>query len=221
MATGEIDRFAVVVPANDEEALLGEAIEAIWAAAGQAEVPVELVVVANGCSDRTAEIADDHGAHVVVEATANVGSARAIGAAWAMRSGAGGLWLACTDADSRVPPDWLAAQARYAGLGVDLFLGTIRLPHEDQGRHRGWVDRYLAGRGHVHGANLGVRATAYRDVGGFRPLAAHEDVDLVARMRSAGALTASVSDVAVTTSTRPDHRTPEGVGADLARELFA
>lgn len=221
MGTGEIQRFAVVVPAADEQDLLGAAIEGVWEAAAHVDGAVELVVVANGCRDRTAEIAADHGAHVIIESDPNVGAARAIGAAWALRSGADGLWLACTDADSLVPHDWLACQARYANLGFDLFLGTVRLPREDQDRHRRWVDRYLAGRTHVHGANMGVRAAMYHDVGGFRPLVAHEDADLVDRLRLAGALTAWVADVPVTTSARTDHRAPEGVGADLERELQA
>ena len=40
--------------------------------------------------------------------------------------------------------------------------------------------------GHVHGANLGVRADAYWRVGGFRPLHVGEDVDLVSRLVTPG-----------------------------------
>lgn len=221
MATTEVDRIGVIVPANDEQALLGGAIDAVWAAAAEVDLEVELIVVANGCSDRTAEIAADRGAHVVVETAPNVGAARAIGAAWAMRKGTDGLWLASTDADSRVPVHWLTAQARCAAFGFDLFLGTVCLPDEEVLRHHRWIERYLTVRTHVHGANLGVRAAAYRDVGGFRPLPAHEDVDLAGRLRQAGAMTLWVNDVAVTTSTRSDPRAQNGVGADLARELLA
>ena len=42
--------------------------------------------------------------------------------------------------------------------------------------------------GHVHhGANLGVRADMYWDVGGFCDLEEDEDVDLVRRLSEAGA----------------------------------
>lgn len=221
MPTADIDRVAVVVPATDEEELLRHAIDGIGAAARRIDLEVELVVVANGCSDRTAEIAADLGAHVVVEPHRNVGAARAIGAAWALRNGTAGLWIASTDADSVVPPRWLEAQVQCAGHGFDVFLGTVELPFVDTLRYRRWVDRYLADRVHVHGANLGVRATTYHAAGGFRPLFAHEDVDLVDRLRSVGALMAWESDVAVLTSTRTDPRAPEGVGADLADELPA
>ncbi|MGB9012234.1 MAG: glycosyltransferase [Aeromicrobium sp.] len=222
MVTPDIDRIAVIVPANNEEALLVDAIDALETAAEQVDLDVELIVVANGCTDRTAEIAADRGGvQVLVDAVPNVGAARALGAAWALRDGPDGLWLASTDADSRVPLTWMSEQARCAAFGFDLFLGTVCLPDEDVARHHRWVGRYRAKRAHVHGANLGVRATTYRDIGGFRPLPAHEDADLVSRLRRAGALTWWVNDVPVTTSARPDPRAPAGVGADLAHELLA
>lgn len=221
MVMPDIDRIAVIVPANNEEALLVDAIDAIDAASAEVDLDIELIVVANGCTDRTAEIASDRGARVLVDNVPNVGAARALGAGWALRHGPDGLWLASTDADSRVPLNWMTAQARCAAFGFDLFLGTVCLPEEDVARHQQWVGRYRAGRAHVHGANLGVRATAYRDVGGFRPLPAHEDADLVGRLRRAGAMTMWVTDVPVTTSARSDPRAPAGVGTDLAHELLA
>lgn len=212
----DIDRIAVIVPAADEEELVGATIESVWAAATQVDVPVELVVVANGCSDRTAEVAAGHGAQVVVEPGSNVGTARAFGSTWAMRRGADGLWLAHTDADSVVPQRWLSMFLRCAGDGHDVVLGTVVLPEIDRHRHRAWVERYAGTDQHVHGANLGVRASTYRDVGGFSPLPAHEDVDLVDRARAAGASTTWVTDCPVETSARTDPRAPAGVGRDLA-----
>lgn len=225
MTTPEIDRIVVVIPAHDEEALLNDAIAAVNVAAERVEPQVEIVVVANGCRDRTVDVAAQQGAHVITRAHANVGAARAAGARWAEESGddssVSGLWLACTDADSRVPPHWLSAQLQCAAAGFGLFLGTVCLADSDVSGHRAWVDRYAADRLHVHGANLGVRATAYRAVGGFRPLLAHEDVDLADRLRHSGVMTLWHSDVAVTTSARWDPRACEGVGADLARARLA
>ena len=37
------------------------------------------------------------------------------------------IWIACTDADSRVPADWLEHQVQLADGGVDLVLGTVEL----------------------------------------------------------------------------------------------
>ncbi|MGA8852369.1 MAG: glycosyltransferase, partial [Aeromicrobium sp.] len=72
MVTPDIDRIAVIVPANNEEALLVDAIDALETAAEQVDLDVELIVVANGCTDRTAEIAADRGGvQVLVDAVPN------------------------------------------------------------------------------------------------------------------------------------------------------
>lgn len=218
MPAADIQRIAVVVPACNEEQLLGRALDAISIAAEAVEVPVEVVVVANGCSDRTSEIAAGLGAHVIVEPERNVGLARSIGAAWAARHGDDGLWIATTDADSAVPVHWLSAQLRTAASGFDVFLGTVTLDAADHARHHLWVERYLRNHDHVHGANLGVRATSYRLAGGFAPVVAHEDVALVDRLREVGAKLDWATDAAVLTSARLDSRAPDGVGVDLARE---
>ena len=86
---------------------------------------------------------------------------------------------------------------------------------------RRYERRYLTraeNHGHVHGANLGVRADAYWRVGGFRPLQVGEDVDLVARLVGAGSPLAWDSDSAVLTSDRRDCRARGGFG-DYLRVL--
>ena len=181
-------------------------------------IPVVIVVVANGCTDGTAARASATGAHVIALDVANVGAARAAGMAWAMSDGVGGLWLASTDADSQVPPNWLEVQCEHAAKGVDLVLGDIDLTSRDRERNPRWVESYASKIGHVHGANLGVRASVYEQVGGFRPLTAHEDVDLVTRLRASGVSTAWSDTITVTTSARTTARAPAGVSADLARE---
>jgi len=55
-------RVVVVIPAHDEEALVGEALESV---ASQTRAVDEVIVVADRCSDRTSAIAREHGATVV------------------------------------------------------------------------------------------------------------------------------------------------------------
>ena len=88
--------------------------------------------------------------------------------------------------------DWLCRQLGYAHQGWDVVLGTVRVT--DWNEHPPHVPvafeaRYDFGAGrhpHVHGANLGLRASAYLAVGGFRSLPTAEDHALVAAVTKAG-----------------------------------
>jgi len=223
LGSAHIRRIVVVIPARDEESTIGAALDAVDRAARSADgINVDVAVVANGCADRTAELARAHGARVLTRSTPNVGGARADGAAWALSDGPDGLWLACTDADSVVPADWLVEHVRAAEVGFDVFLGTVTLTDDDAYRHESWASAYALTatvndtHGHVHGANLGVRATTYVRVGGFHDLVAHEDANLVGRLRAMGAAITWASHVPVLTSARHDPRAMNGVGTDLA-----
>jgi hypothetical protein len=129
--------------------------------------------------------------------------------------------VACTDADSVVPPGWLAHQLEQADRGADLVLGTVALPGSAD--TVAWRREYAAGvradgtHGHVHGANLGIRASAYQAVGGFDGrAAAHEDLLLARAVRAHGRLVVVTTVAApVLTSDRRTGRAPQGVAADL------
>ncbi|WAC57807.1 glycosyltransferase [Gordonia sp. SL306] len=216
------DRVVVVVPAHNEERLLPACIAALDDATSRVAVPVELVVVLDACTDGSAGLIPEH-------VTTVIGTARSVGAA--RRSGfapyldvphAHRTWFATTDADSEVPPDWLATHLDVAGRGADAFVGTISPKNWDSwSPHTALIfgDRYLPGDGHfhVHGANLGVRADWYRRVGGFAARTGDEDVDLVRRLRAAGARIDRSGRSPVTTSTRAVGRTDAGFAAYLNR----
>jgi glycosyltransferase involved in cell wall biosynthesis len=61
-------KVVVVIPAHDEEELIGEALESL---AAQTRVADEVIVVADRCGDRTSEIAAAHGV-TVIETTGNL-----------------------------------------------------------------------------------------------------------------------------------------------------
>ena len=227
-----IDHVVVVVPAHDEQELIRAALEAIAAASAAVEprVRTTVVVVANACSDRTADVARSCGASVVEVDTADVGAARAAGFAWAIGAGAGPLdtlWLATTDADSRVPPAWLSTQLAAAADGTELYLGTVALEPADRASFAAWARSYASasrdgtGHGHVHGASMGMSASMYVATGGFRSMECDEDVDLVTRLTAAGARIAWDESSPVITSARLHSRAPRGVAADLALSLDA
>ena len=207
--------IGVLVPAHDEEALIGDCLHAIQAAArcpalcGEA---VQVVVALDACSDGTAAICAAMGVDVVDLQARNVGRARAAAAERLLARGA--RWLASTDADSRVPANWLSAQL---ATGADAFCGTVRvgdwLDYGEQVRRAFLAgERHADGHAHVHGANLGVSAPAYVTVGGFPPLAAHEDHALVDALARAGYAIARRDQPCVATSARRDCRARHGFG---------
>ena len=211
--------MTVVIPARDEQELIERCLSSVTRAARFADA--RIIVVADSCSDDTAAIARGFRGVEVVEVDAgNVGRARAEGVARASSD-----WVATTDADSIVPPHWLTVQQDLAESGADLVIGTVRPAPADLTADE-WVAWELShedGRalGHVHGANLGFRTSAYRAVGGFAPLAEHEDADLVHRLRTAGFEISASDQCEVVTSGRRTGRTPGGYARYLRDELFA
>ena len=96
-------KISLVIPAFNEERLLGATLERINAARvvfGAAAWDSELIVCDNNSTDRTAEIARDGGALVVHEPVNQIDRARNRGAAAAT-----GDWLLFIDADSLPSPE--------------------------------------------------------------------------------------------------------------------
>ncbi|WP_209559530.1 glycosyltransferase family 2 protein [Frigoribacterium sp. PvP032] len=229
-------RVAAGSPAAGSPAAGSPAAGSPAAAAGQArdeEVRVVTVVVADDCSDDTAAIAAAVPDVTVVETRLrSVGAARSEGArvAFARLAELGvapdAVWLAATDADSAVPPAWLTSQLDLADReGADVVVGTVRPDFADlsDAQVAAWLSRHTPGRpnGHVHGANLGLRATVYDAAGGFGDLDLHEDVELVARARAAGAVVVASEAGEVLTSGRQVGRTRGGYAGYLAHDLLA
>ena len=215
-----ITRVGVVVPAADEEQRIAACLTAVREAVARlrAERPalaVTTVVVLDSCRDGTAGIVARF-----AEVTALRSSARRVGVA--RRTGSVRLepdertWLAHTDADSQVPPDWLTHMVGVADRGAELVFGTV-LPDADAETLRSWQRLHVANDGHphVHGANLGVRADVLDRLGGWRPLATGEDVDLARRAHAGGFRIHRCGAVPVRTSARRHGRAPHGFSSYL------
>lgn len=213
--------IGIIVPAHNEERLVGLCIESLLSAAkhsGLRGETVEIVVVLDDCTDNTALVIGDYPVLALPVSNRNVGKTRADGATYLIERGA--RWLAFTDADTVVPSGWLVNQLRFQAEAV---CGTVRV--DDWSLHSESVQveydaRYshTEGHRHIHGANLGVSTEAYLKVGGFRPLPAHEDVNLVKDLEAVGASIAWTALNCVTTSARLDCRCREGFG-DYLRTL--
>lgn len=225
-----IKHCVAVVPAHDEEKSIGTCVGAVIDAAYAATVPVDIVVALDACTDNTAEALKRFGPQVRgVEMTyRNVGFTRRAGVEAALAGLPDDVdldetWILSTDADSVVPPDWISRQLDLANRGCDAVVGTVEPNWKDDGRpvaiHRLYESRYnaVAGHQHIHGANLGVRASAYRAVGGFDTLSCSEDVALVKNLREDGFNVLAVADIPVLTSTRVSHRAPGGFSSYLSQ----
>lgn len=212
--------IAVIVPAHNEEDHIVACLASIGVAArcpylyGEQTV---VIVALDDCDDGTLGIARRMGATTISLASRNVGAARALGAQLALAAGA--RWLAFTDADSQVAPDWISAQL---ALSSDAVCGTVAV--SDWGTYGKAMRQHYAetyndvdGHGHIHGANLGVSATAYELAGGFKLLESSEDVALVNTLQATGAVIAWSAAPRVTTSSRRNYRAPGGFGETLAR----
>jgi glycosyltransferase involved in cell wall biosynthesis len=223
----------VVVPVHDEEQHLERCLTSIHRALAHPRLRGldDLVVVSlDACRDGSAAIAERlrrrSDVVVCVEAR-NVGTARAVGALAgleAVRHEPDRVWLAHTDADTVVPPGWLAGQLEHADTAEGVA-GIVRVddwaPHRVETRlrfERGYRSPLLRPHRHVHGANIGVRAGAYLDVGGFPHLPCSEDHALWDALRAGGHRVVASRRVWVTTSGR---RVPRARGgfADTLLEL--
>lgn len=208
--------IGVIVPAHNEEHYLPACLRALGQAAAQAEAigeRVEIVVVLDQCSDASEAIAQAQGVHTLHVTARNVGFARRAGASWMLERGA--RWLACTDADSCVPADWLVCQLDCA---ADAVCGTVHVEQWQANQDAALQARYLAhyqareDHRHIHGANLGICARAYQRVGGFRPLPLDEDVQLISDLELSGARIVWTARNSVSTSSRGDCRARGGFG---------
>ena len=219
--------IGVVIPAHNECERIGAALAAVQLAAAHpalAGEAVEVVVVLDSCSDATEDVVLAHGVARLALAARNVGIARARGAELCIDAGA--RWLAFTDADTVVSPDWLVMQLAEQ---ADAVCGCVDVEdwhaHGDEGElvRSHFDSRYTHADGHrhVHGANLGVAAEAYRRAGGFAPLACSEDVALVAALEQAGARIAWSAAPRVATSARKDARARGGFGDALLAAIAA
>ncbi len=220
--------LGVVVPVHDEQELLARCLRALGGAAGRLDgrAEVRTVVVLDDCVDDSERIAAGTGVERVMVGARRVGTARRVGCATLVAPGRPGGpspadWLVTTDADSTVPPTWLRAHLDALLDGYDALVGTVAVddfsahPERVQRWFRDVYDRSGDPHPHVHGANLGVRAEAYRAVGGFSSLRTGEDVALVAALSAHGYRVHRSRASPVVTSARLSGRALHGFAGHL------
>lgn len=115
-----MSKFSVIIPAHNEEKYIGKCLGAIKAAAERVEPhDVEIVVVANRCTDKTAEIAESFGAVVLPNQDKSISAIRNAG----VNSAAGEI-IVTIDADSCMTENSLAEIKQMLESGKYIGGGT-------------------------------------------------------------------------------------------------
>lgn len=223
--------LAVVIPVHNEEELLGSALRALEAALADVrewELDLHVVVVLDSCVDDSFRLVAQWRRELIARTQPvgvtmtrcderNVGFARRKGCARALEEMASvnpaNIWLAMTDADSRVPVEWLASQVLAHEAGVDIWSGRVAVGECSADRRETmteWSTLYERERQPIHGTNLGFNGAAYGAAGGFAPLMTGEDRHLYRALVATGAVPRYDSEVRVLTSARRSARSPFG-----------
>lgn len=185
-------RFAIVIPAYNEEAYLPPTLKAARAAiADAAPSRGEIIVVDNNSTDSTAAVAREHGAdRVVFEPVNQISRARNTGARAAMER-ADCVHLVFVDADTILPSELLRQALAALEFGGVCAGGAITVADAPLPRH---VERLLAiwnwcadRFGMAAGSFVFCRRDAFESVGGFdEKVYAGEEVWLSRRLKRWG-----------------------------------
>ncbi len=127
ISAGDAPRVLILMPAHDEELLIGACLTSL----GAMEYPrdrFDVVVVADNCANATAARAREHGARCL-ERSDPVRRGKPWAVAWALEQLSVADWDAVVilDADSLVDPQFLRALARRAPLADKIVQGYINV----------------------------------------------------------------------------------------------
>lgn len=178
--------LTVIIPAYNEEESIGRTVQHIVGAKGslqaRGDMAVEVVVVDNGSTDTTAQVAAAAGARVVHEPERNIARARNVGA----RATRGEI-LVFVDADVAIPELLLwrvaaeMADPRCLGGAVDTEYTPASLVVRAYLQLWRWVGKLTK---MAQGAVQFCRREAFEQLRGYdEPLFMGEDVDFYWRLR--------------------------------------
>lgn len=206
---------SVVVPVYNEEYVLADCLAALCRQ--DYDGPYEIIVVNNACTDRSPEIARAMGVRVMDEP--RKGYVHALRAGFAA---ARGEIIACTDADTIVPPNWLSRLVTVLTRDAETVAvsGVFRL-HDCSP----WLAMLgsLASRlnWHLAGGNMAVWRHAYHAVGGFNPAVnLGADTELGQRLKRVGRVVIDRRLVVSTSGRRFQHDFWQTIWMYLLNDLW-
>lgn len=201
--------LSVVIPAFNEERYLTRTIEHLRAAEAflqsHTDAALQILVVDNNSTDRTAQLARDLGLAVVRESEHNIGKVRNTGARAALYD-----VLVFLDADTLVPRELLLRIAQLM-RGAQCAGGAVKVAFRPRRLAvRAYLD-FMWFVGRLAGMELGAcqfcERGMFTSLGGYdEKIYMGEDVDFVWRLRAAARLrgftTSVIRDMQVVSSSR-------------------
>lgn len=238
-------RICVVVPARNEEELIGSCLRALGGQEGVSYKEYEVLLVLDGCTDGSEACVRDLAAsypalrlYLLDGPGKGSGHARRVGMETACDRlhavGRPHALISSTDADTIVAPDWISAQLAAAECGARAIGGRIELAddgtvpkallewHLTRGnsRYRKLLSEPAPSGKTEHwqfsGASMALTSAVYRKVGGLEPRDALEDEQLERVLREHGIPIERLLSVRVTTSARLVGRAGQGLAHDLS-----
>jgi glycosyltransferase involved in cell wall biosynthesis len=184
-----ITGVSVVIPVLNDARHLEHCLAALTVQSRPAD---EVIVVDNGCTDDSMDVARRYGVRIVSEARPGITAASSAGF-----DAATGPIIARCDADSRVPRDWIARIEETFRQRPDAVAVTGPANFSTLPRIRNAISRFfyltsyfvslrvLLGNNVLFGSNCAVRAEAWRAVSASVPRTdpeIHDDMDLSYRL---------------------------------------
>ncbi len=177
--------ITVVIPAHNEEKYVARCLRSVKAAANYYGGPVEMIVVCNRCTDKTAEIAVQCGANVLYNDKRCIGSVRNTGI-----FAAKGDVVVTIDCDNRMTKGTLKeiavklATGKYIGGGAPIRFERYSFPLRCNDR----LCRIGFGLTGLYCGIFWAKKSTLLAVGGFSEIKAMEDVATAKKLKRYGKL---------------------------------
>lgn len=207
--------FSIIIPAKNEEKNIQNCLQSI----AEIDYPAdkyEVLLVDNGSTDKTVEVAESFGARVFVQPDLTISGLRNYGA-----NQAKGKILAFLDADCTVDKNWLIAASIYLeDAQIVAFGSPAILPLKATWVQRSWFSirkkkQQVEDVDWHESANVFIRSDAFNSVGGFNEdLKTCEDYDLSFRLHPLGRLISDSRIIAV------HHREPATISEFFSKESW-
>lgn len=183
--------YSVIIPAHNEENYIGKCLESISQASGKvAPDTVQVIVVANRCTDKTVEIAKKYGAEICLNNDKCISSVRNTGI-----KASNGEIIVTIDADSTMTRDSLieikemlesgkyiggGTRSKFSRMSIGIFFSAIYI-----GMHL--MPEMRKHKTFLSGGMFWFYRKDYDTIGGFdETLLSLEDLDFAKRLKQLG-----------------------------------